>query len=72
MNLDGLIATKESTHTFNDNPIVKKLRSFKFEQITQAKRGIFIIEFIGNGISSRAIIKKGRLKLLSEFHHAGQ
>ena len=66
-----MIATAEETHTFTDKPIVKQLKRFEFKQISKAKSGVFIVELIGNGISSRAIIKKGRLSLLTEFHHAG-
>ena len=35
------------------------------------KRGLYVIEFLGNGISSRAIIKKGALTLIHKNTIAG-
>ena len=71
LNLDGLIATRESIHNFNTKPIVKTLKKLSFEGITKTRQGIFIVEMIGNGISSRAIIRKGRLSLVNGFSHSG-
>lgn len=71
LNLDGLIATRESIHNFNTKPIVKTLKKLSFEGITKTRQGIFIVEMIGNGISSRAIIRKGRLSLVEGFSHSG-
>lgn len=50
---------------------MKFTKEFTFETITKADRGIFIVEFIGNGVSSRAIIKKGRLILKETITVAG-
>lgn len=35
------------------------------------KRGLFIIELIGNGYSARAVIKKGSLQVISKSSIAG-
>jgi hypothetical protein len=50
---------------------VKTLKEFTFEKIAAKERGIFIVEFIGNGVTSRAIIKKGRLVLQEKLTVAG-
>ena len=71
-NLEGLIASEEKQFTFNEASIVKSIKEFKFESITAKKRGIFFIEFIGDGMSSRVIIKKGKLLLLERLTLAGQ
>jgi len=71
LNLDGLIATQESTLKFDQRPIQKIMKQLSFKTVTETKQGIFIIELIGNGISSRAIIKKGRLSLVQSFSHSG-
>ena len=34
-------------------------------------RGVFIIDFVGNGVSSRAVIRKGALSCLIEYTIAG-
>jgi hypothetical protein len=63
ISLEGLIATYEETYSFAEKPQKLIRRTFDFEKIPN-KRGIYIIEFIGNGYSSRAIIKKGGLSLV--------
>lgn len=63
INLDGLIASEQTEHVFNYPPVVKTTKEFTFEKLTAKDKGVFIIEFIGNGITSRAIIRKGRLVL---------
>jgi hypothetical protein len=37
-------------------PIKKTTQLIKFPVITQTDQGVFMVEMIGNGISSRAII----------------
>lgn len=69
--LDGLIAFEETTFTYKEPPIVKFTKEFTFSTINKVERGVFIVEFIGNGVSSRAIIKKGRLQLRDRITPAG-
>lgn len=57
--LDGLVANSETTHTFNEPPIQRVRRTFKFPELAN-RRGAWIIEFIGGGRSSRALIRKGQ------------
>ena len=64
ISLEGLIATYEEAYSFNEKPQKMFRRNFEFDKIPN-KRGIYIIEFIGNGVSSRALIKKGGLSLIS-------
>ena len=42
---------------------VKHHEKFEFPQL-KGKTGLFIIEFVGNGKTARAVIKKGRLSLV--------
>ena len=72
INLDGLIASEEHTHEFKEAPVKKFLKEFTFETISKKPRGIFIIDFIGNGISTRAIIRKGKLSVIEQQTIAGQ
>ena len=70
VNLDGLIATKEFEYDF-DHPPQKKFRQvFDFPHLDD-QVGVFIIEFIANGYSSRATIKKGALSLVHKSTIAG-
>jgi hypothetical protein len=61
INLDGLIASLEKAHYYKKYPSHQKhVETVVLESDPQAgrrsKRGLFVIEFIGNGISSRAIV----------------
>ena len=40
--------------------------------MSQKKQGIFIIDFIGNGLSSRAVIRKGKVNFIEQQTVAGQ
>jgi hypothetical protein len=64
MSLEGLIATYEETYSFNEKPQKLIRRQIELDNIPK-RRGLFIIEMIGNGYSSRAIIQKGGLSLVT-------
>lgn len=70
LNLDGLAPNDEQAFEFDDPPIHRARRSFTFDSLT-GKRGAWVIEFIGNGRSSRALIRKGKLQYLSQETPAG-
>ena len=55
---EGVRSTKILTHTFN------------FEQLV-GKVGLFIIEFLSGGLTSRAVVKKGSLTLIHKSSAAG-
>ena len=57
--LDGLVANLEKTHTYDEPPIRRVKRRFEFPNLN--RRGVFVVDFIGNGHSSRVVIRKGRL-----------
>ncbi len=70
INLDGLVPNFEQTFTYNDAPALRIKRSFKFPQLEQ--RGVYIVDFIAGGKSSRALIRKGRLQITGQSTAAGQ
>jgi len=63
LSLEGLVACSDETYIFNEKPQIQKRKEFKLTAIPN-KRGLFIVEFIGGGYSSRAIIKKGNLSII--------
>ncbi len=63
LNLDGLTANSEQSHDYNDAPLLRQKRTFQFPEL-KGKRGVWIVEFIGGGKSSRALIRKGGLRHL--------
>ncbi len=70
INLDGLIANQEKTYTYKEPPLRRVRRHFEFPSIDQ--RGVYVIDFIGNGKSSRALVRKGKLHYLVRTSVAGQ
>jgi len=68
INLDGLIANEEKTHSYNDSPLRRVLRRFEFKI---DKPGVYIVDFIGSGKSSRALIRKGKLRPLTAITAGG-
>ena len=70
VNLDGLVANVEQTHAYNEPPLRRVARKFEFPQLN--KPGVYVVDFIGNGRSSRALIRKGRLRHLVRTGPSGQ
>ena len=68
--LDGLVANDEQLHEYKDAPLLRKSRKFKFDKLN--KRGVYVIDFIGGGKSSRALIRKGRLQMVGRVTPIGQ
>ena len=70
VNLDGLVANAEKVYTYNEAPFRRVSRKFDFPQLT--KPGLYVVDFIGGGKSSRALIRKGRLRSIAGMSTAGQ
>jgi hypothetical protein len=70
MNLNGLVATYEQIYKYNQPDILRTRHEFTFPELQQ-QRGAYIIELIGNGKSSRALIQQGHLKVVEEITAAG-
>ena len=62
INLDGLVANAEQTFQYEEPPVRRVSRHFEFPEL--AKPGVYVIDFIGNGKNSRAVIRKGQLRYL--------
>jgi hypothetical protein len=62
INLDGLVANQETTLTYAEPPLRRVRRHFEFPELNKA--GVYVIDFIGSGKSSRAVVRKGRLRHL--------
>jgi len=69
INLDGLSATWERTETYDAPPLRRVRRHFEFPEIDAP--GVYVVEFIGNGRSSRAVIRKGKLFFTETIGPAG-
>ena len=69
VNLDGLVANGEETYTYEEPSLRRVKRTFEFPNLKP--RGTYIVEFIGNGRSSRAVVRRGRLQFLARTSTAG-
>lgn len=70
LNLDGLVANSEQTHTFDAGPFKRARQAFKFPEL-KGRRGAWIVEFIGGGRSSRALVRVGQWQLLQRTGPGG-
>lgn len=71
LDLDGLIPEKFFKISYAQKKHHQHTEEFIFDDITAKKNGVFIVEFVGGGMSSRAVIKKGTLNLLTQPHFRG-
>lgn len=71
LNLDGLVANEEKRYEYEEAPMIRHEEVFAFDSM-QGKRGIWVVEMIGNGISSRALVRKGKLQYLSTTTPGGE
>jgi hypothetical protein len=69
INLDGLTPNWEDTYNYEDSPLRRIRRTFEFPEL--ARRGVYVVDFIGNGKSSRVLVRKGQLRYLARSSTAG-
>ena len=67
--LDGLTPNEEYTFEYQEPPLRRIRRRFDFPTLDQS--GVYVIDFIGNGMSSRAVVRKGRLRHLARTSTVG-
>ncbi len=70
INLDGLIPNLTQQADYAEPPMRRMSRHFAFPELGK-KRGVWVIDFMGNGKSNRALIRKGKLKVISRVSAAG-
>ncbi|MDA1050033.1 MAG: hypothetical protein O3C40_06085 [Planctomycetota bacterium] len=70
INLDGMVANNEQTFEYPEPPLRRVRRHFEFAALT--KPGVYVVDFIGNGMNSRVVVRKGQLRHLVQTSSAGQ
>ena len=70
VNLDGLVANSEQTLNLDEGPFKRTRQTFHFPEL-KGRRGAWIIEFIGGGRSSRALVRVGQWQVLQETGQQG-
>ncbi|MSR48372.1 MAG: hypothetical protein EXS13_15145, partial [Planctomycetes bacterium] len=68
--LDGIVANSEQTFTYPEPPLRRVRRTFDLPML--AAPGTYVVELVGNGMSSRAVIHKGGLRHVERTAAAGQ
>lgn len=69
LDLDGLAASHEEVRTFSEPPVRRVRRVLELPQCSRP--GCYVIDLIGNGKSSRAMVWKGALRLAQRTTAAG-
>lgn len=69
INLDGLVAHSERLYEYDAPPLRRIVRHFDFPKLST--RGVYVVELIGNGVSSRALVRKGQLHHVQRLSSAG-
>lgn len=69
LNLDGLVANARKVESSTDAPVRRTERTFSFPELK--KPGVYVVDFIGSGKSSRALVRKGLLRPLVRTSSAG-
>jgi len=67
--LDGVVANFEQTFSYDEPKLRRVRRTFDLPMLTQP--GTYVIEFVGNGLSSRAVVHKGGLRHAQRVMAAG-
>ncbi|OVE76015.1 hypothetical protein BVX97_02590 [bacterium E08(2017)] len=67
--LDGLVPNLSRNVTYKYEPMRRHVEKLAFPEIK--KPGVYVVELIGNGVSSRAVIRKGRLTFTQRIGSAG-
>ena len=67
--LDGVVANHERTFAFDEPPVRRVRRTFELPMLREP--GTYVVEFVGNGISSRAVIHKGNLRCVERTTAGG-
>lgn len=69
LNLDGLMAGWEEQHKYSERAELRVKRRIELPLIKA--RGVYVVELIGNGKSSRALVQKGGVNVLQRVTAAG-
>ena len=67
IDIEGIISSQSMDIKIDggENPLKHIRKTIELDQIKKGKAGVYLVEILGTGISSRIIIKKGRLNLIT-------
>jgi hypothetical protein len=65
LSLSGSASIKEFTLSIEQPPIRRTTESLNLT-VLEGRRGVFLVDLIGNGVTTRALIRKGELRFISD------
>ncbi|CCW71629.1 unnamed protein product [Phytomonas sp. Hart1] len=69
IDLTGLIPNKSFDRVLTADPL--RLQTILFENLFVATRGVYVVDFVGDGLSSRALIRVGALTVVRQLLSKG-
>ncbi|MBL8723775.1 MAG: hypothetical protein JNK49_06995 [Planctomycetes bacterium] len=69
IDLDGVVPNHEASFAYPEPPVRRVRRTFDLPQLREP--GTYVVELVGNGISSRAVVHKGWLRAVERPSAAG-
>lgn len=70
IDLDGLVPQHELNFSYDEPALRRVRRRYELPQLQEP--GLYVVDFIGAGVNSRALIRKGELRVISRPTAAGQ
>lgn len=67
--LDGLLPNQEKTYEYKESPYKRRKIQFRFPELKA--RGVYVVDFIGNRKSCRALVRKGQFRFVEKLTAAG-
>lgn len=67
--LDGLVPNVSRAVKYEYEPMLRHEEKLAFPEIKEP--GVYVVELIGNGVSSRAVVRKGRMTFTERIGSAG-
>ena len=72
IDLDGLVASNVRTiDAISAASVERKYHRLTLDDVSSAGRGVYVVELIGGGLSSRALIRKGHLRIVERVGISG-
>ena len=71
IDLNGLVPKTTKIVEYEHPKQQEHVEEFKFEELDALPTGVFIIDFVGGGLTSRAVVRKGMLTLLKRDFEYG-
>jgi hypothetical protein len=70
LNLDGLVPSHERSEHYDDPALHRVRRRFSFPELSEP--GTYVVDFLGGGRNSRALIRRGGLRVVERPTSRGQ